>query len=112
MYRVACPIPSVHPVPLYHWDEMGPGGMSHNVPCSMPNSLPPVGISVETPDLVVESNSTEAHCLRLPGKRLDVSALLYAKKFRAHGHKKGAEAALQKLHEAGLGIFEPTKGKK
>ena len=41
-----------------------------------------------------------------------MSALLYAKKFRAHGYKKGAEAALGKLNEAGLGILEPTKGKK
>ena len=42
--------------------------------------FPAVGDSKYTLDVVpVEANSTEAHCLRLPGKKLDVSALLHAK---------------------------------
>ena len=30
-----------HPVPLYHWEGMGPDGMSHHVPCSVPNPMCP-----------------------------------------------------------------------
>ena len=39
MYHAVCPIPCVHPVPLYHWEGMGPNGMSHHVPCSVPNPM-------------------------------------------------------------------------
>ena len=31
----------VHPVPLYHWEGRGPDGMSHHVPCSVPNPMCP-----------------------------------------------------------------------
>ena len=41
MYHAVCPIPCVHPVPLYHWEGMGPNGMSHHVPCSVPNPMCP-----------------------------------------------------------------------
>lgn len=55
--------------------------------------------------------NTPAHCLRLPGKRLNLTALLYAKKFRFHGYKKGALAAFQTLESAELGTIETTKTK-
>lgn len=70
------------------------------------------GISENVSDAAAASSSTEAHCLKLPGKWLDLTALLYAKKFRSHGYKKGAEAAFEKLKEEDLGTIEPTKSKK
>ena len=59
----------------------------------------------------VNTCSTPAHCLRLPGKRLNLTALLYAKKFRFHGYKQGALSAFKELEEAELGILETTKAK-
>ena len=41
-------------------------------------------------DNLESMNSTPAHCLKLPGKKLDLTALLYAKQFRNHGYKKGS----------------------
>ena len=41
LYHVVCPIPCVHPVPLYHWEGMGPNGMSRNVPCGVPSPMCP-----------------------------------------------------------------------
>ena len=55
--------------------------------------------------------STPGYCLKLPGKRLNLSALLYAKKFRAHGYKSGAIAAFKELEKAGLGTLEDSKSK-
>ena len=43
-----------------------------------------------------------AHCLRLPRKKLHLTALLYAKKFHFHGYKKGGLAAFQQLGAADL----------
>ena len=56
--------------------------------------------------------NTQAHCLRLPGKRLDLKALLKKKKFREpHGYKKGALAAFSDLEQAGLGTVETSSSK-
>lgn len=51
------------------------------------------------------SNSGEVgtFCLQLPGKVLNLSALLAAKKFRSRGNKDGALAAFRELEKAGLG---------
>lgn len=55
--------------------------------------------------------STTGYCLTLPGMKLDLTALNYAKKFRNHGYKNGALAAFTKLEEAGLGTLETDKTK-
>ena len=58
-----------------------------------------------------EIYSTPAHCLGLPGRKLNLTALLYAKRFRNNGYKKGALAAFRELEEAGLGVMETKKTK-
>ncbi len=58
-----------------------------------------------------DSGSTPTHCLKLPGRRLNLTALLYAKRFRYHGYKSGALAAFSELEEAGLGTLETVKAK-
>ena len=56
--------------------------------------------------------NTPAHCLRLPGRKLDLKALLKRKKFREpHGYKKGALAAFSELEQAGLGNTETSSNK-
>lgn len=50
-----------------------------------------------------KSGSVAAFCLLLPGKVLNLSALLQAKKFRGRGNKEGAVAAFEELQKAGLG---------
>jgi len=50
--------------------------------------------------------STEAFCLTLPGRILNVTALNYAKKFRNRGNKDVALQALKRLEEDGLGRLE------
>jgi len=56
--------------------------------------------------------NTPGHCLLLPGKRLDLKALLKKKKFRdPHGYKKGALAAFSELEQAGLGVGETVNTK-
>ena len=67
--------------------------------------------NVANEDNLESMNSTPAHCLKLPGKKLDLTALLYAKWFRNHGYKKGALSAFRELEEAGLGTTEERKGK-
>lgn len=42
-------------------------------------------------------------CLQLPGKQLNLSALLTAKKFRGRGNKEAALLAFCDLEKAGLG---------
>lgn len=54
-----------------------------------------------------EVDSAAAHCLKLPGKQLNLMALLYAKTFRAHGYKTGSQAAFERLVRDGLGTQEP-----
>ena len=58
-----------------------------------------------------EHSSTPGYCLKLPGKRLNLTALLYAKRFRSHGYKTGALAAFNELEEAGLGSLEMRQTK-
>ena len=77
----------------------------------MINTLFPAGISAYVPGAAAASFSTVAHCLRLhiPGKGLDLTALLYAMKSRLHGYKKQPKTAFENLKEDSLGTIEPTK---
>ena len=47
--------------------------------------------------------SLAAYCLLLPGKKLNLSALLAAKTFRGQGNKVAALEAFRELEAAGLG---------
>ena len=58
-------------------------------------------------DGLSEVDQAAAHCLKLPGKQLNLTALLYAKKFWAHGYKSGAQAAFERLERDGLGKQDP-----
>ena len=61
---------------------------------------PFLGSVVTSPSL----QGNEGYILTLPGKSLDVSALVNKKKkFRSRGGKEGALAAMKKLEESGLG---------
>ena len=44
-----------------------------------------------------EIDLAAALCLKLPGKRLNLTALNRGKKFRNHGYSSGAQAAFEKL---------------
>ena len=50
------------------------------------------------------------HCLKIPGKLLDVSVLLDNKKFRAFHNKEGALMGFKQLERDGLGKLEPRRG--
>ena len=63
------------------------------------------GITDEA-DKPPELSSTPGYCLKLPGRNLNLTALLYAKKFRNHGYKSGALAAFDELEAEGLGKLE------
>ena len=65
------------------------------------------GINTPTTAELDEVELTAAHCLKLPGKSLNLTALLYAKKFRGHGYKTGAQAAFKRLVQDGLGEQVP-----
>lgn len=69
------------------------------------------GIFEVSPVDTADTSTTPAYCLRLPGRRLNLTALLYAKRFRDHGYKTGALAAFNELEEAGLGRIEKIKAK-
>lgn len=56
------------------------------------------------PESMTEVDKAAAHCLKLPGKNLNLTALLYSKKFRAYGYKTGAQAAFEKLSQDGIGV--------
>ena len=59
------------------------------------------------------TGSLAAYCLQLPGKQLQLSALLAAKKFWGRGNKGAALAAFRELEAAGLGklvIQESRRG--
>lgn len=47
----------------------------------------------------------------MPGKKLNLSALLYAKNFWYRGYKTGAPAAFGELELAGLGTLDTKKTK-
>lgn len=60
------------------------------------------------------TESSEAdltYTLKLPGKRLKLTALLYAKKFRNFGNKQGALRAFKKLESLELGKLETVSTK-
>ena len=46
------------------------------------------------------------HCLKIPGRLLDLSTLLDKKKFRAYDNKEGALRGFRALEEDGLGSLE------
>ena len=69
-----------------------------------------IGITKEESSEIKDFN-TPAHCLRLLGRSLNLTARLYAKKFRYHGYKKGALTAFQELESAGLGTMKTIKNK-
>lgn len=56
--------------------------------------------------------SLAAYCLQLPGRRLYLSALLAAKKFRGRGNKGAALDAFHKLEAAGLGKLENKESRR
>ena len=58
-------------------------------------------------DGLSEVDQIAAHCLKLHGRQLNLTALLYAKKFRAHGYKSGAQAAFEQLQSDSLGKQDP-----
>ena len=60
---------------------------------------------------IVSNTSLAAYCLQLPGKKLHLSALLTAKKFRGRGNKTAALAAMRELEAAGLGKLESTESR-
>ena len=74
------------------------------------NSTLCTDITEETED-PHESVTTPGYCLKLPGKNLNLTALLYAKKFRYHGYKTGALTAFGELELAGLGTLNTKKTK-
>ena len=58
-----------------------------------------------------ELRGVAAHTLKLPGKRLYLTPLLKAKKFRQYGYKTGALAAFDELQQAGLGVLDTVTRK-
>ena len=68
-------------------------------------------ISDSDPSTKTQSDGAPGHCLTLPGKKLNLTALLYAKKLRAHGYRKGGIKAFKELESAGLGVMEEHKVK-
>ena len=58
-----------------------------------------------------DSVNTLGHCFKLPGKKLNLSAPLCAKKFQYHGYKTGALTAFAELELAGIGILNTKKNK-
>ena len=65
----------------------------------------------EAPEYLNVEVGTPGYCLLLPGRKLNLTALLYAKKFRNHGYKTGALAAFGDLEAAGLGTLEISRTK-
>ena len=65
-----------------------------------------LGVSEADDQLQIDGHSAAAHSLRLPGKRLFLTPLLKAKKFRNYGNKQGALGAWKELQESGIGQIE------
>lgn len=62
---------------------------------------------------MTDDEKIAAYCLLLPGKKLFLTPLLAAKKFRNRGNKDGAVRAFELLEEQGLGqtfVVGATKG--
>ena len=51
------------------------------------------------------------HCLKIPGRLLDLSTLLDKKKFRAYDNKEGALRGFHSLQADGLGCLEVKRGR-
>ena len=66
------------------------------------------GSMVTTPN----ASSLVSYCLLLPGKKLHLSALLTAKKFRGKGNKDGAVAAFREIADAGLGMLSTEESRR
>lgn len=66
--------------------------------------------NTELDNMESRRSDTPRFCLKLPGRKLDLFALLYAKRFRDHGYKKGALAAFQELEKKGLGNIQCKTG--
>ena len=70
-----------------------------------------VNIGVETPvaapGVLDEVDLAAAVCLKLPGKRLNLSILNRAKKFRNCSYSTGAQVAFEKLVKDGIGEQDP-----
>ena len=63
-------------------------------------------------EVTVDSSSATAHSLRLPGRKLYLTPLLKAKKYRNFGNKQGALAAWEELERSGLETVERTEASK
>ena len=71
-----------------------------------------IGIMERSQQVDVEANHSAAgYALKLPGKRLNLSALLYAKRFQAYGYKVGRLAAFRELQADEMGTLEDVKTK-
>ena len=64
-----------------------------------------------SPEVPMEAQGGAAHALKLPGRRLNLTALTYAKKFRNYGWKEGALQAFKELEKVGLGTLESESSK-
>ena len=56
-------------------------------------------------DLVTGDQDSAGYTILQPGKKLDISALIKAKRFKDKGNKAGAVAACKKLQSDGLGVL-------
>ena len=67
------------------------------------------GIDLPQSELIV---SNARLCLLLPGNTLDLSTLLFLKKFHFRGNKEGALAAMRLLEREGLGKLIPKSSRR
>ena len=51
----------------------------------------------------LDNLDVSGYTILLPGKALDISAIVKAKKFKSRGNKPGALEACKRLKEAGMG---------
>lgn len=58
---------------------------------------------LDIPDQHLDNPDIAGYTLLLPGKKLDLSTLVKAKKFKNRGNKPAAIDACKKLEEAGIG---------
>ena len=55
--------------------------------------------------MVTDDQGYAGYTILQPGKKLDISALIKAKRFKDKGNKAGAVAACKRLESAGLGVL-------
>ena len=65
-----------------------------------------LSLAIEEKEQPTEVKGSISHTLKLSGKRLYLTPLLKAKKFRNHGYKAGALAIFDELQQAGLVVVE------